>query len=204
MQITFLPLRLLKSVKSFPGAGGILGQRIAHKGADCGWCGVQFWWGFSVDFLGSRTATSKFRLGWSRGRGRGCSVCWRWGRGSEGGCKSSFVLTTTTVAVAAAASALATVIQLKWRSSVARPDREVSDVVVDALDAAIAPQLTSIPSLKSTVCYALTCPKVIRVPYDVATKADPMPLENLIKQVDAQVPLAAPSLSPSRTYLNKA
>ena len=35
-------------------------------------------------------------------------------------------------------------------------------------------------------------------------KVIPMPLENLIKQVDAQVPLAAPSLSPSRTYLDKA
>ena len=34
MQITFLPLRLLKSVKSFPSAGWILEQRIAHKGVD--------------------------------------------------------------------------------------------------------------------------------------------------------------------------
>ena len=112
------------------------------------------------------------------------------------------MLTTTTVAVAAAASALATVIQLKWRSTVAWPDREVSDVVIDALDAAIAPHFDSIAQKHRLLSPAQKSSK--SPPYDVATKADPMPLENLIKQVDAQVPLAAPSLSPCRTYLDRA
>ena len=102
-------------------------------------------------------------------------------------------MSTTTVAV----------IQLKWRSSVAWPDRDVSNVVVlDALDAAIAPHLDSIAQ-KHRLKHL---PKSHQSPLPMMwrRKVIPMPLENLIKQVDAQVPLAAPSPSPSRTYLDKA